>query len=466
MIIFISDNPESIIAQQEAMLLAGNNLEAAFAVKFPFDQYYLAEPTTIELIALVRLKKEAKRISIDAAIFPFENNINNAIAQLDVHHNNLQKFSNHYETPWLTLSAPLMLAPIKIPKPWGQEIWYTGIESRGQSNVIAQGFSTPLPWVLALLPNYLAANHHKKIVLLKTLDPLPEEVYGDLYFELHEEKQEVYIVTHIASQAWSNNTGAIRLGFDQKKRSEYKSDEEFKAAYLNAVNDYEKVRRTIDDLYDGERIKHNIPLAFPVDAKTLAAWAKTIPHELIEREERARHYKNSFSAIHPLHVGDIVKVPCYVPHALQHGVRVIEFQTPVYERKILSFAQKVLTQDHWDTQGALEIAKLAAPEQTKLNVLSEDDEVLVEEVAQFDNFRVIRINLTTDQKYDLESLDSYGLLMPVSNACSVSIENTEFTLAAEAAMFLPYSLLADKNSVIRLHAKYGVLQVLLAIIHN
>jgi len=466
LIIFASNHPEGIINQQESILLAENNTRVAFAVQFSFEQYYLTEPKAIELIALIELKKTAKNTSISAAIFPLDSAIKNAIEQLDTTDNDLQIFSNNYQTPWLTLSAPLMLEPVKIPKPWGQEIWYTGIEARGQSNVTAQGFSTPLPWVLSLMPDYLASDSHKKIILLKTLDPLPDEVYGDLYFELHEQKQEVYVVTHIDSRAWKNNIGAIRLGFDEKKRSEFKSDEEFKVAYLNAVSEYEKIRRTIDDLYDIERIKNNISLTSPVDSKILGLWEKQIPQELVEREEQARDYKNSFSAIQSLRIGDVVKVPCYVPHALQHGVRVVEFQTPVFERKILSFAQKVLTQDSWDTQSALEKVQLVTPEQAALVVLSAHEGVLVEEVARFDDFRVISITLAANQQYCVESQNSYGLLMPIGNVCGVLIGDDELSLAAEEVMFIPYKLLAGAgiNKSLIVCSKEYSLQVLLAVV--
>ena len=37
--------------------------------------------------------------------------------------------------PLFDLNAPIPLQPIAIPKPWGQEIWYTGIEQRGVAEV-------------------------------------------------------------------------------------------------------------------------------------------------------------------------------------------------------------------------------------------------------------------------------------------------------------------------------------------
>ena len=70
-------------------------------------------------------------------------------------------------------------------------------------------------------------------------------------------------------------------------------------------------------------------------------------------EKNLRQEMNSFTSMHTLRVGDVISIPTYTPHALQHGVRAIEFQTPHYERQILSFAQKVLTQSDWDTESAI-----------------------------------------------------------------------------------------------------------------
>src|SRR5690625_7657891 len=53
--------------------------------------------------------------------------------------------------------------------------------------------------------------------------PLPVEVVGDLYFELHEEKREVYVVTSIDPQAWPEGIGAIRYGRSEEHTSELQS---------------------------------------------------------------------------------------------------------------------------------------------------------------------------------------------------------------------------------------------------
>ncbi len=464
LIIYFSENPEIIIREQTANLLAQNNPHLTFAIQFKFHQYYLTEPSDIELVALLHLAKKNSTTDVCAAIFSVNVSLTLAIKSLSGDISALQQFAQKHQVPWLNLSSPLTLDPIKIPKPWGQEIWYTGIEARGQANIIAQNFTTPLPWVLALMPEYLSDGLEKKITLLKTLDPLPNEVYGDLYFELHEQKQEVYIVTHIDPQAWNNNVGAIRLGFDKTVRNQYQSDEQFKTAYLKATQEYEEIRRAIDALLDLERIKNRMALSAAIDCGTLTEWQKQLPLELIEQEQQARDHMNMFSALYPLAVGDVVKVPCYVPHALQHGVRTLEFQTAVYERKILSFAQKVLTQSHWDTEAALENASCDTPEPAALALLfaTENEIIKVEEVVSFDDFCVLRISLAAYATYSLPAQNSYGLIMPIASPCSLLSATFELNVEPETAIFVPHALMSNVHESLWLSAGDVPVQVLIA----
>ena len=44
----------------------------------------------------------------------------------------------------ICLTRPFELETVSIQKPWGQEVWYSGIEQRGVSTVK----SVPLPWLL------------------------------------------------------------------------------------------------------------------------------------------------------------------------------------------------------------------------------------------------------------------------------------------------------------------------------
>ena len=120
-----------------------------------------------------------------------------------------------------------------------------------------------------------------------------------------------------------------------------------------------------------------------------------------------RDAMNEFTAQRNLHVGDVINVNPHVPHSLQHGVRVVEFQTPHYERYILSFAQKVLTQDHWDTERALDHVQLDL-EETEVQEISETESL----VADFEEFRATRIVLQPGMDKVIDA-DTYCLVIGV-----------------------------------------------------
>lgn len=335
----------------------------------------------------------------------------------------------------LDFAMPLRLQPVHIPKPWGQEIWYTGIEARGVSQVISDSGVTPLSWVIAL-DRQRVLGAHQQPNLLKILDPLPDEVFGDLYFELHEKKREVYIVTHIDSRAWPNGVGAIRYGFSSGKREQFADEEGFLAAYRGAVRDYQSIRTELDNLMDDLRERDGIHLLAPVAATQTQRWLDELPQNLRSHEATLRMRMESFTELRELRVGDVLAVPLRTPHALQHGVRTVEFQTPVYERKILSFAQKVLTQNHWDTDEALDLAQLQTPDDVAFPVLLDTDGVKIEQIVQFEDFTVQRIYLAPGAVLQCETANAYCLLMAVSGEVSCAT----CLLQAEQAVLVPVSV--------------------------
>jgi hypothetical protein len=304
--------------------------------------------------------------------------------------------------------APLPLRTVDVVKPWGGECWYTGVETRGVSAIGDGRHATPLPWVLALDPAGLQGP--APLVLLKRLEPLPEPVRGDLYFELHERKREVYVVTSVDRRAWPTGVGAIRFGMNATLRARYGDDTRFRADYLAAVRRYEAVRRRID--------------AGACDDSTLAD----------ERTQRAG--MDAFTSVCELRPGDVVQVPTQFPHALQHGVRVIELQTPVYERRILSFAQATPTQSHWDTEAAVERMRLDAPALATIENLLETPSVRIECIARFADFEAHRIRLAPNARFRLEAAGTYRLCIATAGAVTVN----GLRLDAEAACLLPGTL--------------------------
>lgn len=301
-------------------------------------------------------------------------------------------------------SQPVPLVPVFIPKPWGQEIWYTGMEARGESRVVLPTGES-LPISVYLHQDRGAASANESVLLLKILDPKPEPVVGDLYFEVHAEKREVYIVTHVDPIAWPDGSGGIRFGMSQEKRAEL-GDDGLRATYLDAVVSYEKVRRSID--------------------------AGTQSPFLVMQEMALRKRMESFTHLRPLRVGDIVHVPTWFPHALQHGVRVVEFQTATYERLIVSFAQKVLTQDHWDTRAAVERMSLEpgmvqAPESVAEGI---------SRIARFDHFNVWRAAHGAGT-FTLPPHIPYAVVMAVGATCAIGglqLEPEQAALVPRAAL--------------------------------
>jgi hypothetical protein len=311
----------------------------------------------------------------------------------------------HLDGAAVYLDEPVRLVTTDIAKPWGREIWYTGIEARGESRVETDTGELPLSSYLALAPQRLC--RHAPLVLLKVLDPRPEPVLGDLYFETHERKQEVYLVTHVDRRAWPDGAGRIRFGMNQALRRRYGDDASFRRDYLQAVRGYETIRRAID-------------AGQPVAA---------------EQEAAARAAMDAFTELRPLGVGDVVVVPTWVPHSLQHGVRVIEFQTPTYERYIISFAQRVLTQDHWDTDTAVARMQLDTPPPPSFQPRADG----AEEIVAFDDFRVWRVRLAPDARFTLPDHPSYALCMVVHGEVRLG----PLALTAEQAAFVPALALSD-----------------------
>lgn len=322
------------------------------------------------------------------------------------------------------------LQPLSIAKPWGQEIWYTGVEERGVCCFTgSDGAATPIPWLQAALPSGELGAASEPLVLLKILDPAAAAVTGDLYFELHREKREVYVVTSVDRQAWPDGVGAIKYGFKPEVISQYATEQDFRRAYLAAVLAYEQVRRQID--------------ADPDSSEALR-----------EREAALRAEMEEFIQMRPLRVGDVVKVPTGLPHSLQHGVRTVEFQTPVYERLILSFAQEVITQGHWDTAEAVEEMLLLPPEEESGAMLPAASGLRRQRIVDFADFEVQRLDVRSEL-VALEPSDGYRLLMAIEG----ELELDGGVLTPEQAVLLP----ANRSFSMRATAVAAEVALLLAV---
>ena len=323
----------------------------------------------------------------------------------------------------IDFKEPLQLKVLKIPKPWGFEGWYTGIEKRGVVNVVDNFGETELPYALNLFKKQMLANDLESLILLKTLNPVAEKTIGDLYYELHEKKWEVYIVTEIDKTAWPSGVGIIKAGLHPDKIKLYKNKcrnnwekillKEFKSAVL----EYENIRRQIDDSQDN------------------------ISKELHEKEEILREKASGYIGDLPVKVGDIISFPVFQIHSLRHGIKVIEFQTPHYERLILMFAQKVITQNHWDTENAISKMEAEVYQPPKLDCIHNTEYLNVERFTDFPQFNFDRIRLEPKNTYLNQLFDRYQLLIVISGqAAVVSKTGKSLKLRKEESLFLPASM--------------------------
>lgn len=425
-----ADNPEAVLDHTLTGFAGGETL---LAVDFTLDQYWLAEAPPMALVALYRLRGGENRAEVEVAVCPRDEAFETRWRALQAGEVSMSDGFAALGLAGWDLAAALPLAPVFIPKPWGQEIWYTGIERRGVAAFGDQYGSCPLPWLLAAAPRRLCAGLQRRLILLKILDPLPAAVFGDLYFELHEEKREVYVVTEVDRRAWPDGVGGIRFGFDAGLRASYGDDQRFLAAYLQSVRDYRAVRVEIDRQLDEVRRQQGIGLNDPVDAATAQRWLEAIPASLREREQALRVAMEAFTALRPLRVGDVVQVPCLVPHSLQHGVRTVEFQTPVYERLILSFAQKVLTQANWDTDRAADLIRLDPPPVEPWATTAEGGGWREQRIVEFDDFEVRRLALAPGARRAVPAPVQYGLLMAVGDGLRLDAAE----LRPDQALLLP-----------------------------
>jgi hypothetical protein len=376
--------------------------EGILLVDFTLRQYWLERADPVGLTAIYHLSTDGLRVSVTDQ--PVE--LGNLPPQQQY-----QRLVRRYGLAEFDPQLPLQLLPEPIVKPWGQEIWYSAVEPRGVCQFGQQQACTPIPWLQAVVPDALIGSPGEDLLLLKILDPLPDPVLGDLYFELHEHKREVYVVTHVDPRAWPDGVGRIRYGFDRAQLERSGSEASFRAAYLASVQAYEAVRRSLDRVPAGQR-----PGV-----------------EQIQREQALREQMDSFTHLHPVTVGDVISVPARLPHSLQHGVRVIEFQTPVYERKILSFGQRVVTQDHWDTAEAVNQMCLEPGAPQPCFCLYQAHGVKVEQIARFTDFEVRRVVIREGGSWWLDCPASYALLMVVTGVLRVG----GVSYRAEQALLLP-----------------------------
>lgn len=413
---YAQGEPVACYRQWRDSLAAG--VDGLLVVDFELEQYWLPAAEALQLAALYCVLAG----ELQVAVTDHQLTSPGSAAPGD----QFARWVDQFELSSVRPGEALELLPESIPKPWGREVWYSAVEERGVCQVAsgsqcraaagnpkaaASTGRSPLPWLQAVLPGAAAGEPGQPLVLLKILDPLPEPVSGDLYFELHEEKREVYVVIGVDERAWPDGVGYIRYGFNPEKIAASADEQGFRAEYLATVQAYERVRRQLDALPEG--------LEPPASQQAL--------------EQRLRDDMDAYTCMQPLRVGDVVVVPSLLPHSLQHGVRTVEFQTPVYERKILSFAQQVMTQDHWDTSTAVDQMLLVPPVTAAFDCLLRERGILVERIVDFPDFEVRRIRVEPNACLAQGPLQDYGLVIVVGG--ELALDGRSY--GAEQALLLP-----------------------------
>ncbi len=369
----------------------------------------------------------------------------------------------------LAVDGPWVFKTVSIPKPWGQEIWYSAYEQRGVCHLADDNQQSGVPvhlW-LYLFPELLKPS--TELNLLKVLAPFSSPLLGELYFEMHEKKQEVYVVSHIDETAWPDGVAQMRFGFCSEKQKQFSSFEAFKVAYLSVVKRYEGLRKQID-----AALQSQFQAVFTEsNEQAKSEYLKQLPEALLRKEQLLADEMTSFIAKRPLRLGDVIQVPKLLPHGLLHGVRVVEFQTPVYERLILSFRQKVLTQDGWDTEQAL--ALLAEPpvsqgiQQGVCKLHTHFDELVnLERIVEFDGFEVFRLRFLQAGTVGLAELlcpvvgqnTNFGnILMLALHEIAIQNGPAELLLQPQEGACLPVWENFSENSM-QLQAKKGSIVLL------
>ncbi len=96
----------------------------------------------------------------------------------------------------------------------------------------------------------------------------------------------------------------------------------------------------------------------------------------------------------------------------------IEFQTPHYERYILSFAQKVVTQTYWDTEKALDHVKLEEPGNVEIERSNANSTNVKSVIADFEEFTATRILLKPGMNWTLD-FGTYCLVIGVQGTVTI-----------------------------------------------
>ena len=331
--------------------------------------------------------------------------------------------------------------PVYVPKPWGREVWYTGIENRGVAHVSDGTRRSLLPWVLSVAPRLLTRSRDQNVMLVKVLEPFSDPLYGNLYYELHPKKQEVYIVTDIDEMAWPDVIGEIKLGVNQTIRRLHRDDKAFRRAFIDALRAYQAIRNRIDShIQVGDR-NNKLSLASSLTPKDKRELDRFVPMQLKKTERDLRRRVDMFFDSAHVSAGSVVKVPPYAPHAVQHGVRCLGFQTQHYDRLIFASCQKVLTQKDWDIEEAVATMLIDSDSQHETANSPQATGSPSEPIAVLEELSVCRMEILSGTSRALTNDKDYCVLcLRGSGAIDFGLATKSIALHGETVLFVPRSV--------------------------
>lgn len=425
------------LAKVKSLLLKKTKLKSSFSliVKISLRQYWLKKEQNIFLEIFFFFEKNNLEFFITNK--KLINHLEK-IKSLKLNKKYFQQLAGKFKSGIFNFSQGFLMQPKTIIKPWGKEVWYSGIEERGVCLVksITNDLTSPLPYVIEVLNVFNSETNskknNKKIILTKRLVPLPEKEKGNLYYELHQKKKEVYIVNEISKKAYpTKKTGKIKIGMDQNHFQKYSSFEKFKNEFLKISISCKKI---IDQLFQEKKNSFKY-------------------QKLNEKKKKYFEKLEPFFRYVDLEIGDIIRISPFIPHSLQHGVSVVEFQTQHYERSILSFEQKVITQEHWDTKKALSLIKkkdvFASENNFKNDVKiiqkKKSSNIIFEKIKGFDEFNTERITIEKDL-FNLKE-KNYCILFVVSGEVEIILQDKKKIIKKNQCFYLPQINLAKNLSL-------------------
>lgn len=317
----------------------------------------------------------------------------------------LHETARRLGTPLFDAAAPVPLQPVRVEKAWGEELWFTGIEARGVVRAGTEENAVPLPWLLAARPD--AFGGVAAPILVKVLAASADADAGDLYFEVHREKEEVYVVASVDPDAWPDGRGRVRYGFDPEALATLGEDG-FRAAFEAAAQENARAVQALDARCD------------PAPGQERLANVRLTRGHL-------QHYTN----VRSLAPGDVVRVPAGLPHGLMHGVRVIEFQTPRYERRVLYANQPLAAGDRLPLADAPPALRMDVPDDPSPVDVEAAPGVRTSRIARMRDFEVRRYLLDAGASTPLPPAP-YGVLVGLAGSLACGA----MALAPEQAALL------------------------------